>query len=80
MTPLQLSNYYPYIVRLIMEITSSSERREWALACDAHKPLILLLQSTDIIVLHEAIHALTVLGQSPRHGRVSLGVQRRSND
>ena len=44
--------------------------REATTNADAHKPLILLLQATDVDVLRCSIHALTVMGAGQRCRRL----------
>ncbi|PVD29855.1 hypothetical protein C0Q70_09112 [Pomacea canaliculata] len=63
----------PYSKDILKEMTSMfqklsavEEQREWLVACNAHKSLVLLLSANDVFVLHCCLHALIRLAQSPR--------------
>ncbi|CAH1790420.1 unnamed protein product [Owenia fusiformis] len=63
----------PYVVDILKEMTNIFQKlsavvpqRELLVACGAHKPLVLLLSSSDVIVLHCSLYALISLAQSDK--------------
>ncbi|XP_076465974.1 serine/threonine-protein kinase Nek10-like [Babylonia areolata] len=54
------------MTNMFQKLSSVEEQREWLVACDAHKSLVLLLSATDVFVLHCCLHALIGLAQSSR--------------
>ncbi|XP_064647699.1 serine/threonine-protein kinase Nek10-like isoform X2 [Lineus longissimus] len=69
----------PFVVDILKEMTNIFQKlstivdqRQWLVACNAHKALVLLLSSNDVIVLHCTLHALISLAQS-KEPRVMIG-------
>ncbi|KAL8610125.1 hypothetical protein ACOMHN_024591 [Nucella lapillus] len=54
------------MTNMFQKLSAVEEQREWLVACDAHKSLVLLLSATDVFVLHCCLHALIGLAQSSR--------------
>lgn len=61
----------PFVVDILKEMTNIFQKlssvvgqQEWLIACGAHKSLVLLLSSNEIIVLHCSLLALICLAQS----------------
>ncbi|XP_019613435.1 PREDICTED: serine/threonine-protein kinase Nek10-like [Branchiostoma belcheri] len=62
----------PYVVDILKEMTNifqklsvQEKQKDWLVACQAHKSLVLLLSANDVIVLHCSLYALISLTQSP---------------
>ncbi|XP_066301815.1 serine/threonine-protein kinase Nek10-like [Branchiostoma lanceolatum] len=62
----------PYVVDILKEMTNifqklsvQEKQKDWLVACQAHKSLVLLLSANDVIVLHCSLYALISLAQSP---------------
>ncbi|XP_072042766.1 serine/threonine-protein kinase Nek10-like [Amphiura filiformis] len=62
----------PFMVDILKEmsnifqkLSSDVKQREWLVACRAHRPLVLLLSASDVMVLHCSLYALIGLAQSP---------------
>lgn len=51
---------------IIQKISVIGEQREWLIEYSAHNPLVLLLNASDVIVLHCSLYALIGLAQSPK--------------
>lgn len=54
------------MTNIFQKLSSVVEQQEWLIACGAHKALVLLLSSNDVIVLHCSLLALICLAQSPQ--------------
>ncbi|XP_022087422.1 serine/threonine-protein kinase Nek10-like isoform X2 [Acanthaster planci] len=62
----------PFMVDILKEMTnifqklaSDEKQRELLIAYGAHKPLVLLLSASDVLVLHCSLYALISIAQSP---------------
>lgn len=63
----------PFTVDILKEMTNICQKlsadvkqREWLVACNTHKALVLLLSASDVMVLHCSLYALIGLAQSER--------------
>lgn len=54
------------MTNIFQKLSSVVEQQEWLVACGAHRSLVLLLSSNDVIVLHCSLLALICLAQSPQ--------------
>ncbi|XP_071485306.1 serine/threonine-protein kinase Nek10-like [Diadema antillarum] len=61
----------PFIVDILKEMSNIFQKlagdvkqRDWLIACGAHKPLVMLLSASDVMVLHCSLYALIGLAQS----------------
>ncbi|XP_006813980.1 serine/threonine-protein kinase Nek10-like [Saccoglossus kowalevskii] len=53
------------MTNIFQKLSAVVSQRDWLVACGAHKPLVLLLSSNDVIVLHCTLYALISLAESP---------------
>nr|XP_054767919.1 serine/threonine-protein kinase Nek10-like isoform X2 [Lytechinus pictus] len=62
----------PFMVDILKEMSNIFQKlsgdvkqRDWLIACGAHRPLVMLLSASDVMVLHCSLYALIGMAQSP---------------
>ncbi|XP_071803322.1 serine/threonine-protein kinase Nek10-like isoform X1 [Asterias amurensis] len=60
-----LADILKEMTNIFQKLASDGKQREWLIACGAHKPLVLLLSASDVMVLHCSLYALISIAQSP---------------
>ncbi|XP_028393171.1 serine/threonine-protein kinase Nek10-like [Dendronephthya gigantea] len=60
------------MTNICQKLPTDEEKREWLVACGIHKPLVMLLHTTDIVVLHCSLYALIGLSQSEK-AKIAIG-------
>ncbi|KAK2562007.1 Serine/threonine-protein kinase Nek10 [Acropora cervicornis] len=54
------------MTNICQKLSADVKQREWLVACNSHRALLLLLSASDVVVLHCSLYALIGLAQSER--------------
>lgn len=54
------------MTNICQKLSADVKQREWLVACNTHKALVLLLSASDVMVLHCSLYALIGLAQSEK--------------